>query len=117
GGCHRGEPRRYLREVDTLRGRPRVWVLVAHAIGLYQEDVDLLRYLDTIGVRRDSVTVPSRLATRPPPPASAVPHRLSDARRLAGAEAATADITGNTVIDPRLACDAGPHTLIPSDFP
>jgi hypothetical protein len=52
GGCHRGAGawRDYLRAVDRLRGRPRVWVLIAHVEPPYGEGATLKAYLDRIGI-------------------------------------------------------------------
>ena len=33
GGCHRGESRRYLEELDTFRGSERVWIVLTHDSG------------------------------------------------------------------------------------
>jgi hypothetical protein len=50
GTCARENPRRYLRELDAFRGKPRVWLAVAHAER--GEERVLLEYLDRIGTRR-----------------------------------------------------------------
>ena len=47
GQCAREDPRGYLRQLDDFRGRPRVWVLVAH--DLYDERSLIFDYLDRIG--------------------------------------------------------------------
>jgi hypothetical protein len=52
GTCARGSARRYLREVDSLRGRARVWVV------LTREDSEagiFMRYLDALGTRTETV--------------------------------------------------------------
>lgn len=51
GGCHRGDPRAYLRELDSFRGSPRVWVVFTHALPGYREPETILSYLDASGVR------------------------------------------------------------------
>jgi hypothetical protein len=54
GECSRGADRRYLQEIDGLRGRSRVWLLLS------RDDVEagvLMKYLDTVGVRLDGVDV------------------------------------------------------------
>src|SRR6516164_3672407 len=60
GRCHRGDTRAYLLELDPLRGHPRVWVLIAHAVSEFGERDNIVRYLDTIGIRRDRQVAPSR---------------------------------------------------------
>jgi hypothetical protein len=35
GGCHRGDNRQYLHEFDTLRERPRVWIVITHVLRSY----------------------------------------------------------------------------------
>lgn len=61
GDCNRAEPRAYLRQVDVERGRPRVWVLMAHGAGAFQFDERklLTDYLDTIGTRLDDFHAPA----------------------------------------------------------
>jgi hypothetical protein len=51
GGCHRDDWRAYLSELDAFRGKPRVWLVVAHAFDRngVQEDSLLVRYLDATG--------------------------------------------------------------------
>ncbi|HET8671472.1 MAG TPA: hypothetical protein VFM05_12835, partial [Candidatus Saccharimonadales bacterium] len=60
GNCDRVDPRNYLRQVDAERGRPRVWVLMAHGSGpfLFDERKSLTDYLDTIGKRIDEFHSP-----------------------------------------------------------
>ena len=50
GGCHQGDTRAYLREVDDFRGRPRLWVLISH--DWRGEGLPLLDYLDHLAGRR-----------------------------------------------------------------
>jgi hypothetical protein len=49
GECARESPRSYLRQLDTLRGRARVWVLLAHDLPLFGEGRLIFDYLDAIG--------------------------------------------------------------------
>ncbi len=58
--CDRAEPRALLREVDVARGRPRVWILMAHGSGPFGFDERgmLLGYLGAIGRRLDSFHAP-----------------------------------------------------------
>jgi hypothetical protein len=86
GGCHR-DPRGLLRDLDQFRGRPRLWVIVSHAIGPIPERETMLGYLDAIGVRRDSIVTPvSRWSD---PTSSAYLYDLSDPGRLGTVSAET----------------------------
>ena len=58
GGCHRGDPRSYLRELDVFRGRPRVWVLFAANNWPLLEQPTISAYLDLIGKRRATFAAP-----------------------------------------------------------
>jgi hypothetical protein len=73
GGCHRDDWPAYLHELDALRGRPRVWLVVAHAFDRngVQEDSLLVRYLSATG--RAVLTMEAR-------DAFATLYDLSDAR-------------------------------------
>jgi hypothetical protein len=53
GGCHRPEWREYLREVDALRGKSRVWVLVAHpqVVNGVREGALIENYLEEVAPR------------------------------------------------------------------
>ncbi len=58
GSCDRDDWRAYLRELDALRGRPRVWFVMSHAFrkaGI-QEDSLFLRYFATLGTTTDSLS-------------------------------------------------------------
>jgi hypothetical protein len=117
GGCHRGESRRYLQELDTLRGRSRVWILVTHSTALYREREDILAYLDTIGERRDEFVVRSHAVGRTPTPAEVFLYDLSDKVRLANGAAESFPLTGGASPPPGFGCEAGAQTIVPSDFP
>ncbi len=112
GGCHRGDSRRYLEELDTFRGNRRVWVVLTHS--LYREREDILTYLDTIGTRLDYVNIASRAVGRNPSPAEGFLYDLSAAARLTGANAESFKLTGRS--DQRATCVNGPQAMIPSDF-
>ena len=43
GRCDRGDPRNYLEQVDSQRGRSRVWVLAAHMSAAFRFDERGLR--------------------------------------------------------------------------
>jgi hypothetical protein len=116
GGCHRGDSRRYLEELDTFRGRSRVWVLLTHSLPRYREREDILAYLDTIGTRRYSLAVPSRAVGRTPQPAEAFLFDLSDPLKAASASADAFSFSGSASVDPRFGCGEGPQALVRTDF-
>ena len=116
GGCHRGDSRRYLQELDTFRGEPRVWVVMTHSLPSYREREDLLAYLDQIGTRRDGLFVPSRAVAFKWPPAEAYLYDLSAADKLARVSAASFALSGSAAVDPRHACGEGPQAMVRSDF-
>jgi len=53
GGCHRGDPRGYLRELDAFRGRPRVWVFRTHVSSALAEGALLDGYLARMGIQKE----------------------------------------------------------------
>ena len=116
GGCHRGDSRRYLEELDTFRGQPRIWVVLTHALRQYREREDLIAYLDTIGSRREGLVVESHAVGRTPLPAEAYLYDLSSATKLARSSAGSFHLTGPTSADPRFGCSEGPHAIIAPDF-
>jgi len=85
GACDRDDERLYLRDVDRSRGLARVWVVTAAVTPLRPPQRNVTRYLDTIGVRREGLTVPSAFFG----PASVYLYDLSDPKRLQAASAAT----------------------------
>ncbi|MBI4524571.1 MAG: glycosyltransferase family 39 protein [Deltaproteobacteria bacterium] len=111
GGCHRGESRRYLDEIDRFRGRARVWVIVTHALDLYRERDDIVRYLDTIGRLREGFAVPSRSVGYQYPPAEAFLFDLSDPARLSRAAAASFPLMGPSSTEEAFRCGEGPHGM------
>jgi hypothetical protein len=62
GGCHRTDWPAYLEELAKLRGRSRVWLVVAHEFegNGVREDSLLVRYLNATG--RAYLTIPARSA-------------------------------------------------------
>jgi hypothetical protein len=116
GGCHRGDSRRYLQEIDTFRGRSRVWVLVTHAIPHYHEREDILSYLDAIGVRKEEFVVQSYAVAKNLRPAEVYLYDLSDAGKLANVAAASFRVRGPSSTLPGFGCDAAAQAMIPSDF-
>jgi hypothetical protein len=88
GGCHFPDRRSYLRELDLLRGRKRVWVLFSHALPHLGEREAIIAYLDRIGVRLDAVEIPTHKRTVEDN-VFVYLYDLSDPRRLAAATADT----------------------------
>ena len=113
GGCHRGDNVRYRQELDAFRGRPRVWVVLTHAIPPYEERADILRYLNAIAIRRDYFAAPSRVVGQHPPPAELFLCDLSDARRLDNATATSIPLIGPTSGLARSGCGIGPPVTVP----
>jgi hypothetical protein len=56
GGCHRDDPRAYLRELDKLRGTGRVWVFRTHVSERLAEQPLFDGYLEKIGRYVDSIS-------------------------------------------------------------
>ena len=58
GGCPRDYPRGYLRDMDQLRGKPRVWLIFARVEEReWPAQLARIAYLDSIGVRAESLLV------------------------------------------------------------
>jgi hypothetical protein len=57
--CDRSNTRTYLRDIDRYRGRRRVWLLSSGTRAFSAPRVAVRRYLNTIGVKRDSLVLPS----------------------------------------------------------
>ncbi len=108
GGCHRGQPREYLRELDRFRGRPRVWVVFAHAVSSLAEQPTIRGYLGRIGKRVEGFEEVE---------ASAELYDLSDPGRL---QATTAEIFPLSESNPELAarfgCGHGPLATTPAEW-
>lgn len=85
GGAHRGDSRGYFRELDALRGRPRVWFFHTH--GWPCEPEAIRSYLDAIGTELDRIGDPFGLTGQRE--TAAYLYDLSDPARLARADAAT----------------------------
>ena len=111
GGCHRGDRKRYFEELDTFRGRPRVWILITHSNG---EGEDILRYLDTIGLRRDRFTVKPRLMGPIGSDAEVYLYDLSDPARLSRATSLSSPIGGPSWVDTIAGCAEGPQSMTQS---
>jgi len=101
GGCHRDDPRAYLREIDALRSHPRVWVLFTHAVRSLSEQPLIREYLGTIGKRQQAFASPGAMLEL---------YDLSDPARLAAASAETFPVLApDARIVAWLGCDAGPQ--------
>ncbi len=109
GACHRDDPRAYLREIDALRSRPRVWVLFAHAVAGFAEQPLIRGYLAEIGRRRQSYETRG---------AALDLYDLSDPARLAAGSAEAFPVPApDTRLVAWLGCDAGPHAAGPVTMP
>lgn len=102
GGCHRGNPRGYLKELDAFRGSPRVWILFTHVLPRYREGAAILGYLRTIGTELRAFSRPGPLMT------SAFLFDLSDQDRLGRSTAQDYVLEASVVVDPRIDCGGGP---------
>lgn len=116
GGCHRGDSRRYLEELDNFRGRARVWLILAHALPRYRERDDILAYLDAIGTREQLIRAEARSADWDPQPAEAVLYDLSAPERPGEALAGTFALTGPASQEPATRCGRGPLGMVRSEF-
>jgi hypothetical protein len=58
GSCSRDDWHQYVREVDALRGRPRVWFVMSHPFSKagIREDSLFLQYFSAVGRRIDSTS-------------------------------------------------------------
>lgn len=103
GACHRGHPREYLRELDRLRKRSRVWVVFAHASPLERQTMS--GYLGRIGKRRLRFEAPG---------AAAELYDLSEAERLRASDAENYPILeGNPDRVEEYGCGHGPIGATP----
>ena len=116
GGCHRGDSAGYLEELDQLRGRSRVWLLITHA-SRHNERRDVLGYLETIGTRKQRLTTWPRAVSGKPQPADLYLYDLSDATRLRAASARTFPLHGPSDADWHVPCGQGPIAIVPGEFP
>lgn len=112
GGCHRGDAQRYFQELDMFRGRVRLWVVLTHALQWYRERDDILNYLDTIGLRRDSFAVKSHTISNWAGPAEVFLYDLSDPRRLSNAAATSFKLKGPYFPVLHFACEEGPQAMV-----
>lgn len=85
GTPHHADTRAYFRELDALRGRPRVWFFQTHGFPCEPEAIQ--SYLDAIGTELDHIEDP--YGFRGQRETVAVLYDLSDPDRLARADAET----------------------------
>lgn len=85
GACDRRDPRAYLRDVDRLRGQERVWIIAKNAPVNRVPYATIHRYLQTIGVRRSSMTTVSGVSDS----VTLDLYELNDPQRLGAASAET----------------------------
>jgi hypothetical protein len=114
GGCNRGDSRRYFQDLDAFRGRPRVWVLITHSLPRYRERDDILHYLDTIGLRRNSFAMKSRLLGGTGSTAEVFLYDLSDPARLNRATSLSSPVSGPSSVNARFGCGEGPQAMVHS---
>lgn len=86
GVCDEHDFRPFLEDVDQFRGARRLWVIASSVPDFYPARHGIARYLQAIGAKRDSMSLPS---TPPMNPVSAELYDLSDTTRLRAATAAT----------------------------
>jgi hypothetical protein len=104
GGCHRGDSRAYLSELDAFRGRARVWVLFSHELPRLREREPMVRYLNSIGTMRDSMVAGGHDVNGQPTSVFLYRYDLSDSARLRSADARTFPIPAQPPVDVRLRC-------------
>jgi hypothetical protein len=84
GQCDRTDPRANFRQLDAVRGRSRVWIVLSHIATA--ERSELLRYLDSIGTLQDNYS--SDVRERAFTTSSVYLYRLDDTARSTGVTAA-----------------------------
>jgi hypothetical protein len=99
GVCSRDDTRAYIRDVDRYRGVRRLWVLSASSRPFRVVREAVRKYLNTIGVRKESVELPSLTMTA----VSVELYDLSDAARLQTVSAESFFVPPMP-IDPRPGC-------------
>ncbi|HEX4934068.1 MAG TPA: hypothetical protein VFV33_12855, partial [Gemmatimonadaceae bacterium] len=97
GRCYNGDPRPYLAQIDSLRGRPRVWVATTDTSWNHYPMV--ARYLAAVAPVRDSVVATE--APKRSPAARQVAYRrdFADAAALASARRDTVTVPASIVVD------------------
>ncbi len=95
-----------MRELDALRGRPRVWIVFAHAVSSLAEQPTIRGYLAQIGRRLDTVEAVGSTAEL---------YDLSDPDRLGTAAADTFPLSeGDPDLAARFGCGHGPLAAAPA---
>jgi hypothetical protein len=94
GACDEKSVVPFLVDVDRFRGEPRVWVIGSSVPDWAASRRAIGKYLATIGVRRDSIIVPS---IAPISPVSADLFDLSDTARLRMATATSFPVAADTL--------------------
>jgi hypothetical protein len=89
GGCHRGDVRAYLRELDQLRGASRAFVVLGHTRGEPGERQAILDYLSAIGTLRARLVPAGRLHAPTWSAVEAYEIDLSDPPKLRAASSTT----------------------------
>jgi len=90
GACDEKNLRAFIADVDRFRGAPRLWVIASSVPEFHHARAEIGRYLETIGILRDSVREASAITVIDP--VSAELYDLSEPTRLQSATAATFSI-------------------------
>jgi hypothetical protein len=109
GGCHLGQTRRYLEEIDRFRGRPRVWFLFLHSPGRRGDSEEIVRYLDSIGTRRETIPISPQRSASTESKGYVYLYDLSDPVRLASTSAGGLSLRETAVGDRLDYCLHGPQ--------
>ena len=104
GGCHRGDPNAYLRELDAFRGRARVWLLFAHELPRLGERETMLAHLGAMGTARDSMVSYGRDTNGKATYVRLYLYDLSASTSIDSSAARRMDAPSAEAIEPRLQC-------------
>ena len=104
GGCHRGDPNAYLRELDAFRGRARVWLLFAHELARLGERETMLAHLGAMGMARDSMVAYGRDTNGKATYVRLYLYDLSASTSIDSSAARRMDAPSAATIEPRLQC-------------
>ncbi|HSA57675.1 MAG TPA: hypothetical protein VLD67_19825 [Vicinamibacterales bacterium] len=97
GRCYNGDPRPYFRELDALRGRPRVWMLSTDPT--WNAYAEVAAYEQAVGLVRDSVVTSDAPRQRDGGRQVAYLRDFSDASALAAVRADTITLPPNRFVD------------------
>jgi hypothetical protein len=114
GDCSRDDGRVFLRDVDRYRGRRRVWLLDGSVPALRAARKSVENYLATIGVGKESISIPSE---KPLDPVGARLFDLSDPTRLAAASAETFPLEPRAPLVPLPRCGERVQPVRSADGP